>query len=218
VVWASLVSQILRANTKLILTRSQTQKQLAKEREPVKISQVEIGVCGLSCRLCPAYYRETKSKCGGCKSEYRMGAPCPFHTCAMKKKGIEFCGFCDENLACARWGKFRDMGKQHDSIVCYQKLEDNISFIQKNGIAEFEKQQKTRETLVRSMLSEFNDGRSKTFYCIAATILEIDELENVLEEARKKSMGFGLKAKSEVMHSLLNKIAENRNYSLRLRK
>jgi hypothetical protein len=33
----------------------------------------------------------------------------------------------------------------------------------------------------------FNEGCSKTLYCIAATILEIDELENVLEEARMKS-------------------------------
>jgi hypothetical protein len=102
--------------------------------------------------------------------------------------------------------------------VCYQRLEDNIAFIQKNGMEEFEKQQKTRENLVRSMLSEFNDGRSKTLYCIAATILEIGELENVLEEAREKSLGFNVKAKSEVMHSLLNKIAENRNYLLKLRK
>jgi len=184
----------------------------------MKIGYVEVGVCGLSCRLCPAYYRETKSKCEGCKSENRMGAACPFHNCAVKKRGIEFCGLCDENATCPKWRKFRESGKQHDSIVCYQRLEDNIAFIQKNGMEEFEKQQKTRENLVRSMLSEFNDGRSKTFYCIAATILEIGELENVLEEAREKSLGFNVKAKSEVMHSLLNKIAENRNYLLKLRK
>lgn len=147
-----------------------------------------------------------------------MGAPCPFHNCAIKKKGIEFCGFCDENTTCDRWRKFREMGKQHDSIVCYQKLEDNIAFIQKNGMDEFEKQQETREQLVRSVLSEFNDGRSKTFYCIAATVLEIGELEKVLEEARAASMNLDLKAKAEVMHSLLNKIAKNKNYLLKLRK
>ena len=184
----------------------------------MKISHVEVGVCGLSCRLCPAYYRETKSKCEGCKSEYRMGAPCPFHNCAIKKKGIEFCGFCDENATCARWRKHREMAKRLDSIVCYQKLEDNIAFIQKNGMDEFERQQQAREKLVRAMLSEFNDGRSKTFYCIAATMLEISELESVLEEARVKSVGLDLKARAEVMHSLLDKIAENRNYSLKLRK
>jgi hypothetical protein len=184
----------------------------------MKTSCVEIGVCGLSCKLCPAYYRETKSKCGGCKSEYRMGAACPFHNCAVKKKRIYFCGFCDENNTCARWRKFREVGKQRDSIVCYQKLEDNIDFIQKNGMEEFEKQQKIREKLLRAILLGFNEGRSKTFYCIAATILEIGELESVLEKAREKSNGLDIKAKSEVMHSFLNKIAENKNYLLKLRK
>ena len=181
-------------------------------------SFVEIGVCGLSCRLCPAYHRETESKCGGCKSEYRMGAACPFHNCAVKKKRIDFCGVCDENNTCARWRKFREAGKQRDSILSYQRLEDNIAFIQKNGVEEFEKLQKAREKSLRAILTEFNEGRSKTFYCIAATLLEIGELECVLENARAKSKGLDIKSKSEVMHSLLKEIAENKNYLLKLRK
>jgi hypothetical protein len=186
--------------------------------DSMKINHVEIGVCGLSCRLCPAYHRETKSKCEGCKSEYRMGAACPFHNCAVKKKGIEFCWLCEENKTCERWRKHRERGKQHDSIICYQKLANNIRFIQKSGIAEFEKQQKIREKLLREMLTEFNEGRSKTLYCVAATILEIGELERVLDEARAKSKELDLKEKSEVMHSLLNEIANNKNYLLKLRK
>ncbi len=110
------------------------------------------------------------------------------------------------------------MGKQHDSIVCYQKLEDNINFIKKSGLEEFEKQQETRERVVQSMLPEFNDGRSKTFYCIAATMLEIDELKKALEEAREKSINLDLKAKAEIMHSTLNNIAKNKGYLLKLRK
>ena len=83
---------------------------------------------------------------------------------------------------------------------------------------EFEKQQETREGLLRAILTEFNEGRSKTLYCIAATVLEVGELESVLENARAKSKGLDIKAKSEVMHSFLNEIADNRNYLLRLRK
>lgn len=147
-----------------------------------------------------------------------MGAACPFHNCAVKKKGIDFCGFCDENTSCARWKKFREVGKQRDSIVCYQKLEDNIDFIQKNGMEEFEKHQKIREKLLRAILTEFNEGRSKTLYCIAATLLEIEELESVLEKAREESDGLDIKAKSEVMHACLKEIAENNNYLLKLRK
>ena len=179
---------------------------------------IKIGICGLSCRLCPAYHRETKSKCEGCKSEYRMGAACPFHTCAIKKKGIDFCGFCGVNNTCAKWREFREAGKQHDSFVCYQQLEDNVAFIQRYGMKEFEKQQETREKLLRAILTEFNEGRSKSFYCIAATVLEIGELDGVLENAQEKSKGLDIRAKSEVMHSLLNEIASNRSYLLKLRK
>ena len=184
----------------------------------MKKSYIEIGICGLSCRLCPAYHRETKSKCEGCKSEYRMGAACPFHTCAIKKKRIDFCGVCDENNTCVKWRKFRDTGKQHDSLLSYQRLEDNIAFIRKSGMEEFEKQQLAREKLLRAILKEFNEGRSKTFYCIAAAVLEIGELESVLENACAKSKGLDIKERSEVMHSLLNEVASNRKYLLKLRR
>lgn len=147
-----------------------------------------------------------------------MGAACPFHNCAVKRNGIDFCGLCDENKTCARWRRFREESKKRDSIVCYQRLEDNIDFIQKNGMEEFEKQQKTREKYLRTILNEFNEGRSKTFYCIAATVLEVGELERVLEKAREKSKGLDIGARSEVMHSFLNEIAEDKDYLLRLRK
>ena len=38
----------------------------------MKIKYPEIGICGLSCRLCPRFHTETQSKCNGCKSESRM--------------------------------------------------------------------------------------------------------------------------------------------------
>lgn len=139
-------------------------------------------------------------------------------TALLRKKRIAFCGFCDQNNTCGKWRKFREAGKQHDSLLSYQRLEDNIAFIQKNGMEEFKKQQETREKLLRAILTEFNEGRSKTFYCIAATVLEIGELESVLENARAKSKGLDIRVKSEVMHSLLNEIAENKKYLLKLRK
>lgn len=184
----------------------------------MNIKHAEIGVCGLSCRLCPAYHRETKSRCPGCKSEYRMGAACPFHNCAVKKKGIEFCGFCEENKTCEKWRKNREMGKKGDSFLCYQKVEDNIAFIQKNGIAKFENEQKTREHLLREMLAEFNEGRSKTYYCIAATVLETKELRQALNEAKKQTQRFDVKEKSRILHSILDGIAEKKHYYLKLRK
>ncbi|HRU39968.1 MAG TPA: DUF3795 domain-containing protein [Candidatus Goldiibacteriota bacterium] len=63
----------------------------------MRIRHADIGVCGLSCRLCPSYHSRSKSRCPGCKSSYRMAAGCLFITCAIKHKGIEFCWDCDDN-------------------------------------------------------------------------------------------------------------------------
>ena len=184
----------------------------------MKIDYPEIVICGLSCRLCSMYHTKTKSRCFGCKSEVRMAVGCPFITCAIKRKGIEFCWECEENESCENWRKHREAGTRFDSFKCYQKLEDNIAFIQKNGIKEFEKVQKIREKLLREILQNFNEGRSKSYYCIAVTILEIEELEKVLDKAKKESKGLEIKEKSKVLHSLIDTVAERKNYSLKLRK
>jgi len=60
------------------------------------------------------------------------------------------------------------------------------------------------------MLQYFNEGRSKSYYCIAATILEIEELENALHKAKKESRGLGIKEKSKVLHSLIDEVANRR--------
>jgi len=147
-----------------------------------------------------------------------MSAGCPFITCAVKNKGVEFCWQCKENETCEKWRKHREFSKRVDSFICYQKLEDNITFIQKNGVHEFEKIQKKREDLLKEMLHEFNEGRSKSYYCIAATALEIEELEEALTKAKKDSIGLEIKGKSKVLHSILDEIAKRKNYYLKLRR
>ena len=183
-----------------------------------EIRYPEIGICGLSCRLCPRYHVEGKSRCGGCKSDIRMAVGCPFITCAVKRKGIEFCWDCEENETCERWKKHRRFSRQHDTFKCYRKLEDNISSILKNGVDEFEKAQKTREQLLKEMLQDFNEGRSKNYYCVAVTVLEVEELKKALREAREQSEGLGIKEKSKILHSILDKVAERNNSTLKLRK
>jgi hypothetical protein len=184
----------------------------------MNIQYPQVGVCGLSCRLCPTHHTLTESRCAGCKSIARMTIGCPFITCAVKKKGIEFCWQCTENITCEKWKKHREEGKQHDSFKSYQKLEDDIMFIQKHGITEFEHQQKIRERILKEMLCEFNEGRSKSCYCIAATVIEIDELHDILSKARQQSKGIQPKEKAKIMHSMLELISNQKGYQLKLRK
>ncbi len=183
----------------------------------MKSKYPEIGICGLSCRLCPGYVMKTKSRCPGCKTESRLRGPCSILHCAVKRN-IEFCGDCEENKTCARWGKNREFGKKYDSFKCYKRLEDDIIFILKNGLAGFRKSQKAREKLLLEMLDEFNEGRSKSYYCLAATVLEVDELEKAITEARSNSGGLDIKEKAKLLHSILDRIALEKKYYLKLRK
>jgi len=119
---------------------------------------------------------------------------------------------------CEKWNKHREASKVGDSFVCYQKLEDNIRFVQENGVEEFEKEQRIRERLLKEMLQKFNEGRSKTFYCIASTVLEIEELNSALHEAKEHVEGLNIKEKAKVLHHILDNIAKRKNYYLKLRK
>ncbi len=184
----------------------------------MKIEYPEIGVCGLSCRLCPTYHSKSGSRCGGCKSEGRMKVGCPFLTCAVKKRGIEFCWQCPDQKGCEKWNGHRKRGQLRDSFVCYQRLEDNIVFVGRSGLSAFVEDQRERERLLSAMLAEFNEGRSKSFFCIVATVMDAREIARAITQAKDESAGRDVKERSKALHALFERIAKESGYNLKLRK
>ena len=184
----------------------------------MKIDYPEIGVCGLSCRFCPNYQTSSRNRCAGCKSEGRIKVGCSFITCAVKKRGIEFCWQCQEHENCEKWSERRKWGQSHDSFVCYQRLEENIASVKRSGLSAFAKDQKAREQLLTAMLAEFNEGRSKSFYCVVATVMDPQEMTRAITQARNESAGMDVRGKSRTLHLIINAIAGKRGYNLKLRK
>jgi hypothetical protein len=146
-----------------------------------------------------------------------MVVGCPFITCAIKKVGVEFCWDCSTHESCEKWQNHRETGREHDSFKSYQKLEDDIAFIKANGVESWDKQMKVRESLLIDLLKEYNEGRSKSYYCIAATVMNINELRNAIKEADLLKL-LTIKEKSRTMHAILDSIARKKGYCLRLRK
>jgi hypothetical protein len=72
-----------------------------------------------------------------------MKVGCPFITCGVKNKGLDFCWECQESTTCEKWRKHRDAGKIGDSFKCYQTLEADIQLVRHQGIEGFERQQKS---------------------------------------------------------------------------
>jgi hypothetical protein len=62
----------------------------------------------------------------------------------------------------------------------------NLNFIKEQGIKKFIIRQKNRIKLLEKMIENFDDGRSRSFFCRATCLLDIRDLENSLNKAIRK--------------------------------
>ena len=146
-----------------------------------------IACCGIDCGLCPRYYTEGKSKCPGCLGEnfFEKHPSCSIVTCCVKKNGLETCAECLQ-FPCEKLKNWDRV----DSFVTHQKSLANLRQIRDKGIVEFAEQQKERIRLLDTLIKEYDDGKSKSFFCLATALLEIDDLHEAvfqIQEIREQS-------------------------------
>ncbi|MDD5065896.1 MAG: DUF3795 domain-containing protein [bacterium] len=179
-----------------------------------------VACCGLDCGLCPAYHSSGKSRCPGCCGpDFSEKHPsCSIITCCIKQKNLETCAECDE-FPCTKIDKW-DMG---DSFISHKKALINLRYIKKNGMKAFVEQQKKRMTVLKELLNRYNEGRSKSYYCIAAALLSISSLKEALKKTRqrikdKKINPNDIKVKSVILKDHLDDAAKKEGVDLKLRK
>ena len=165
-----------------------------------------IGCCGIDCGLCPRYYTDGSSRCPGCGGNgfEKKHPSCSFITCCVKKKGLEACGECDE-YPCSKFDKETGCG---DSFVLHRKILPNQEFIKESGLLAFLEQQEKRIAFLETSIGNYNDGRSKNLYCIAAALLSIEGLNQAISLAKQ----------GESLKEVLVQIAETEGQELRLKK
>jgi len=180
-----------------------------------------IGVCGLDCGLCPRYHTEGQSKCPGCCGPdfWEKHPSCGFITCCVKKKELETCAQCTDLANCERIAKVIDSAKHLDSFISYQPVPGNLDFIRKNGIEEFAKLELQKQELLLYLLDNFDDGRSKSFYCTSCQVLPIDKLKDTLANVEKDiPQNMGIKEKAKLVKEAISKLAKTMQIDLRLRR
>ena len=187
--------------------------------DPVK-SYPTLGCCGLDCGLCPRYYTAGGSRCPGCCGPdfFDKHPSCPFITCCVKKKKLEVCAECNE-FPCSKLEGFDAC----DSFITHGKALHNLNFISEHGIEEFLKQHKKRIDLLEIMLKQFDEGRSKIFYCIATALLSITALEQSLRDSERRMKADKIrlddaKARARILREFLNDSAAREGTELKLRK
>lgn len=174
-----------------------------------------IGVCGLDCGLCPRYYTLGSSRCPGCDGPdfFNKHPSCSFITCCVKKKNLEVCAECLE-YPCSKFKSEEEYQqlKESSSYPSCKKIIPNLNFIKEYGIEKFIGQQKERIKLLETMIANFDDGRSRSFFCKAATLLELTSLNSSIDQATQKIKTNNInqnniKDKAKILKEILNEMA-----------
>jgi hypothetical protein len=94
----------------------------------------------------------------------------------------------------------------------------NLDFIKEHGISKFIDQQKKRIKLLERMIDNFDDGRSRSFFCRAACLHDLTSLESALNEALQKIKTDHIKPEdTKVKAKILKEILNQGTYALRVR-
>lgn len=178
-----------------------------------------IGVCGIDCCLCPMCHIREGDGCPGCTAPTasgRSGRWCAMARCAVRERCHETCADCVA-YPCERLNSI----DEDDSFVTHRKALENLQTIRTLGIDSLLRQQEQRLVILRQMLAGFDDGRSKSHYCLACALLPIENLTSVMAVAGElKGDGESMderKKRAQMLRQRLNDEAERTGMVLRLR-
>ena len=173
--------------------------------------------CGLNCGLCPNYHIHTNGqfKCPGCGGEgfSEQHPACGIFSC-RERRGIEFCSDCDE-FPCNRYNSWGD----YDSFITHRNHDTDMEKAKRIGIYSYIVEQAEKVSVLTELLSNCNDGRRKSFFCLAVNLLDLQDIKTalaILDNEIHSEMT--IKQKSTTAARLFNEIAEQRGITLKLRK
>ncbi|MCK5129662.1 MAG: DUF3795 domain-containing protein [Clostridiales bacterium] len=175
-----------------------------------------LSACGLNCGLCPRYHTDGTSKCPGCagKSFLMKHPSCGILSCCQRHGGIEYCYQCDE-YPCKRY----DGADSSDSFITHRNQLKDFKKVKKIGLGTYQSELNEKVEILLELLLNYNDGRQKSFFCIAINLLELTDVKEVMAhitEAIKPDST--LKEKSLSAVTLFKNMAEKRNITLKLNK
>ena len=192
--------------------------QAEKSTELIK-KYYTLGCCGIDCGLCPRFYTEGKSKCPGCFGPgfSEKHPPCSIASCCAKKHSLDVCCQCNE-YPCK---KYDNKNIEKDSFVTHKKMIANHKYIRENGIEKYIKEQNVRIKILEKLLLEYNDGKNKSFFCIASRLLDVRDLNTLINKAEKeiKTKNISendLKTKSAIIKNIFTEYVNANNIKLKL--
>ncbi len=142
-------------------------------------SEPNFSLCGLNCCLCPRYHTSGPSRCPGCGGpDFLLLHPsCAVVNCNDRHDKVEYCFQCGE-YPCE---KYRAPAAA-DSFISYRNVGADMKAAA-GDLGGYLRGLREKLGILERLLREFNDGKSKGFYCRAVNLLSLSELKNCMESA-----------------------------------
>lgn len=168
-------------------------------------------LCGLNCGLCPMHLDNHCPGCGGGTGNQS----CKIARCSLEHGAVEYCFQCDE-YPCEKYLRIDEF----DSFVTHQNQKIDIEKAQKIGIDAYNAEQVEKRKILNYLLDNYNDGRKKTFFCVAINLLDLQDIRKITGQISQSS-GLDnqtLKEKSAYVVGLFQEVASEKGLKLKLRK
>ena len=171
--------------------------------------------CGLNCGLCPRYYTVGQSRCPGCGGEGFTSTHCG---CGMlsccQHKGLEYCFLCDE-YPCKKY----DGEGLKDSFITHMNIFRDAKKAKKIGLEAYEAELNIKIKILEELLGNYDDGRRKSFYCLAVNLLEMQDINATMKQVREEiDLQAPAKEKATIAVNLFQTVADEKGIVLKLRK
>lgn len=171
--------------------------------------------CGLNCGLCPRYHTDGTSRCPGCtgKGFLEKHPSCGALSCCQRK-GIEFCYLCEE-YPCKKY----EGADLYDSFITHRNQLHDFDKVKKIGLETYITELNKKIELLEHLLQNYDDGRRKSFFCVAVNLLELQDIHSVMKQIADETYAdVSIKEKAKIAVCLFEDMAETRGISLQLRK
>ena len=167
-------------------------------------------LCGLNCGLCSMRIGGYCPGCGGGPGNQ----PCAIARCSAVHGGLEYCHECSE-YPCEKY----DAIDRFDSFITHRNQLKDMEKIKNVGKRAYLTELNEKAKILKSLLDNYNDGRKKSFYCVAANLLELSDLKSVMEQLETKLKSeLTPKEKAAIVSNLFLSVAEQRGIVLKLNK
>jgi len=174
-------------------------------------------LCGLNCGLCPRYQTDGASKCPGCGgAEFYLKHPtCAVISCNLKHDRTEFCCQCSQ-YPCERYSRF----SQADSFITYKNVVSDFAKAKTAGLGRYQAELDQKVKILELLIADYNDGRRKSFYCLAVNLLGLADLKRIMKavDAEIQGLKADKPAKTKRVVELFETMAQLRKIELKLRK